>query len=74
MLSNITNRDPAVSAGIILSSLLANGLSRIGIESSLQGNFKIAPDSQGVSVADSNAWFRGEDVFIVDPELSKYWV
>ena len=71
MLSNITNRDSAVSAEIILSSLLANGLSKIGIESFLQENFKIAPDSQGVNVADSNDWFREEDVFIVDPELSK---
>ncbi|KAL8824191.1 MAG: hypothetical protein Q9191_005234 [Dirinaria sp. TL-2023a] len=74
MKSNLTNRDPAVSARVILSSLLANGLARIGIESSLQGNLKMANNSKGKSVMDSDAWFRGQDAFIVDPQESKDWV
>ncbi|KAL8639714.1 MAG: hypothetical protein Q9228_003286 [Teloschistes exilis] len=75
MQNNLTLRDPAVSAGIILPSLLANGLSRIGIESSLQGDLRNPTDASGKTVPDSNAWFRGKgDAFVVDPEESKDWV
>lgn len=75
MQGNITNREPRVSAGIILSSLLANGLSRIGIESSLQGDLRRKIDSNGDSVIDANSWWRGKgDAFIVDPSESNEWV
>ena len=75
MQGNITNREPRVSAGIILSSLLANGLSRIGIESSLQGDLRRKIDSNGDSVIDATSWWRGRgDAFIVDPSESSNWV
>ncbi|KAL8686716.1 MAG: hypothetical protein Q9218_006917, partial [Villophora microphyllina] len=75
MQGNITTRDPRVSAGIILSSLLANGLARIGIESSLQGDLRRTTDSNGDSVIDANSWWQGKgDAFIVDPEESRGWV
>ena len=75
MQSNFTNRPPARSAAIILPSLLANGLARIGIESSLQGSLKTTTDSQGEGEPDSNSWFQGRgDAFVVDPEQSKDWI
>lgn len=75
MQGNMTSREPRVSAGIILSSLLANGLSRIGIESSLQGDLRRKNDSNGDSVIDANSWWRGKgDAFIVDPSESNEWV
>ncbi|KAL9585099.1 MAG: hypothetical protein Q9212_001725 [Teloschistes hypoglaucus] len=75
MRSNMTLFDPAVTAAIILSSLLANGLSRIGIESSLQGDLRNRTDASGKTVPDSNAWFQGKgDAFVVDPRESKDWV
>ena len=75
MQENITNREPRVSAGIILVSLLANGLSRIGIESSLQGDLRRKIDSNVDSVIDVNSWWRGKgDAFIVDPSKSNNWV
>ncbi|KAL8628500.1 hypothetical protein Q9189_005816 [Teloschistes chrysophthalmus] len=75
MQNNLTLRDPAVSAAIILPGLLSNGLSRIGIESSLQGDLRTSTDASGKTVPDSIAWFRGKgDAFIVDPDESKDWV
>ena len=75
MQGNITFREPRVSAGIILSSLLANGLSRIGSESSLQGDLRHKIDPNGDSVIDANSWWRGiGDAFIVDPSESSNWV
>ena len=75
MQGNITNREPRVSAGVILTSLLANGLSRIGIDSSLQGDLRRKSDSNGDSVIDADSWWRGKgDAFIVDPSASKDWV
>ena len=75
MQGNLTLHSPRVSAGIILSSLLTNGLARIGIESSLQGSQRMVNDSNGDSVVDSNYWFQGRgDAFIVDPNESKDWV
>ncbi|KAL8752338.1 MAG: hypothetical protein Q9199_005812 [Rusavskia elegans] len=72
MQANITDRNPSVSAAIILPCLLANGLARIGIESSLQGDLRLTTDAQ---YADIDSWFRGRgDAFIVDPEQSKEWV
>ena len=75
MQGNITYREPRVSAGIILTSLLANGLSRNGIDSQLQGDLRRKIDSNGDSVIDANSWWRGKgDAFIVDPAQSKDWV
>lgn len=55
MQSNFTDRRPGITADIILSSLLANGLARIEIESSIQDNLKTTADSQGESEPDSNS-------------------
>lgn len=75
MQANISDRNLRVSAAIILPCLLANGLARIGIESSLQGDLRMTTNAQGESNADIDSWFRGKgDAFIVDPEQSKEWV
>ena len=75
MQSNFTDRQPAISAGIILSSLLTNGLARIGIESSVQGDLKTATNSHGESEPDGNSWFQGRgNAFVTDPEPSADWV
>lgn len=75
MQSNFTDRRPGITAGIILPSLLANALARIGIESSLQGTPKMTTDSLGESEPDGNSWFQGRgNAFVVDPEQSKDWV
>lgn len=75
MQGNFTSHSPGVSAGIILPSLLANGLARIGIESSLQGELRTTTDSSGENVTDWNSWFQGKgDAFIVDSQESKDWL
>ena len=75
MQSNLTDRRPGISAEIILPSLLANALARIGIESSLQGTPKMTTDSLGESEADGRSWFQGRgNALVVDPEQSKDWV
>ena len=75
MQSNLTDRQPSVSAEIILPSLLANALARIGIESSLQGTLKTTKNSQGESEPDSISWFQGRgNALVVDAEQSKDWV
>ena len=75
MQSNLTHRPPSVSAEIILPSLLANALARIGIESSLQGTLKTTTDAGGETEPDGTSWFQGRaDAFIVDAEQSKDWV
>ncbi|KAI4234047.1 MAG: hypothetical protein LQ349_004031 [Xanthoria aureola] len=75
MQANISDDHPRVSAAIILPSLLANGLARIGFESSLQGDLRMTTNAQGESNADIDSWFRGKgDAFVVDPAQSKEWV
>ena len=75
MQSNFTDRRPGLTAEIILPSLLANALARIGIESSLQGTPKMTTDSLGESEPDGNSWYQGRgNAFVVDPEQSKGWV
>lgn len=75
MASSLTGPDISVSAEIIITGLVANGLSRIGSTSQLQGTPKtvIAPD--GSTGLDGNYWFSGKgNAFIVDPVESKDWV
>ena len=75
MQSNLTDRRPGITAEIILPSLLANALGRIGIESSLQGTLKMTTDSLDESEPDGNSWFHGRgNAFVVDSEQSKDWV
>ena len=63
------------SASITLINMLANGLSRIGFESTLQGSPKSKLSSEGTSWIDGNYWLSGKgNVFEVDPVQSKDWV
>ena len=64
-----------ISSRIILASLLANGLARIGSTSQLQGTVKAVVQSDGFEGMDGDYWFSGKgDAFIVDPVESKDWV
>lgn len=75
MQSNLTDCWLGITAEIILLSLLANALARIGIESSLQGTLKTKTDSQGENEPPSDEWFQGrENALGSDPEQSKDWV
>ena len=73
--SHLIEVDIAISAKIILSSLLANGLARIGSTSQLQGTPRTIVGSDGSEDLDGNYWFSGKgSAFIVDPVESKDWV
>ena len=75
MQANLSYSKPEKNARIILASLLANGLGRIGAESSLQGDLRMTTDSDGNSIPDGNSWFQGKgDSFTVDPDESKNWI
>ena len=63
-------------AETILTEMVANGLSRIGSTSQLQGSVKkITEPDQSIGL-DGNYWFagKGNNVFQVDPGESKDWV
>ena len=74
--SKLVNEDDAVSANIIMAGLLANGLSRTGFSSRLQGNIRTAFNpTLNASIPDGNYWFGGKgDMFQVDPKASQDWV
>ena len=75
MSSHLLEKDIGISATIILTSLLANGLAMIGSTSQLQGTVKTVVDSDGSESLAGDYWFSGKgDVFIVDPVESKDWV
>ena len=60
---------------VALTAMMANGLARIGFESSLQGSPKSIISHDGTSWIDGNYWLSGKgNVFTVDPEESKDWV
>ena len=62
-------------ASIILTSLLANGLSNIGSDSHLQGDLKGIVNADGSIGIDGAYWFSGKgNVMTVDPVESKDWV
>ena len=64
-----------ISSRIILASLLANGLARIGSTSQLQGTVKTVIQSDGNEGLDGDYWFSGKgDAFVVDPVESKDWI
>ena len=66
---------PSRSANTVLVSLIANGLARIGFESSLQGSPKSVKAADGTSWIDGNYWVSGKgNVFEVDPTQSKNWL
>lgn len=75
MTSHLLRPDIAISARIILASLLANGLARTSPTSQLQGTLKTAVQPDGSKGLDGNNWFSGKgDAFVVDPVQSKNWV
>ena len=75
MTSHLVRPDIAISARIILASLLANGLAGISPASQLQGTLKTAVQPSGSEGLDGNNWFSGKgDAFVVDPVQSKNWV
>ena len=65
----------ASSASITLAAMIANGLSRISFESTLQGSPRSIVSRDGTSWIDGSYWLSGKgNVFTVDPEESKDWV
>ena len=75
MTSHLLGLDIGVSATIVLTSLLANGLARIGSTTQIQGTLKTVMRPDGSKGLDGDYWFSGKgDVFIVDPIESKDWV
>ncbi len=67
---------PKVQTEMILAGMVANGLSRIGSKSQLQGTVKQVTHPDGSIGPDGNYWFagKGNNVFDVDPVESKDWV
>ncbi|CAD6591999.1 MAG: hypothetical protein ASARMPRED_005907 [Alectoria sarmentosa] len=75
MASRLLIPDISVSARIVLTGLLANGLARIGSTSQLQGTVKTAVQPDGSESLNGDYWFSGKgDIFIVDPVESEDWV
>ncbi|KAL8711693.1 MAG: hypothetical protein Q9220_003864 [cf. Caloplaca sp. 1 TL-2023] len=72
----LADQDDTTTANIILAGLLANGLSRTGFDSRLQGEIRTAFSSAAnASIPDGDYWFAGNgDMFKVDPAASKDWV
>ena len=71
-----TTLHPIGQAEIILSEMIANGLSRIGSTSQLQGTVKQVTEPDQSAGLDGDYWFagKGNNVFQVDPAESKDWV
>lgn len=64
-----------VSAVEVLVGLMANGLARIGFETTLQGSLKSVKSADGTSWIDGNHWVSGQgNMFEVDPAQSKDWL
>ena len=75
MSSHLLTPNIAISAKIILASLMSNGLARIGSTSQLQGTLKTVLQSDGSEGLNGDYWFSGKgDIFTVDPIESKDWV
>ena len=66
---------PTVTVKAALTMLIANGLGRVGFNSTFQGNPKSITAPDGSSWIDGNYWLSGKgNVFTVDPEDAKEWV
>ena len=75
MASNITSIRTATTVKVILTSLLAVGLSSLGSTSTLQGTIKEVTQPDGSSGIDGDYWFSGKgNIFEVDVSDSKDWV
>ena len=70
---NTQPQSMAAIAQIILARIVANGLSRIGATSQLQGNARQVIEPDGSLSLDGNYWFIGKDnnVFQVDTAEAK---
>ena len=65
----------ALSVSRTLTAMMANGLSRIGFECTLQGSPRSIVSRDGTSWIDGSYWLSGKgNVFKVDPDESKDWV
>ena len=63
------------SVSTTLAAIMANGLARIGFESTLQGSPRSILSHDGTPWIDGSYWLSGKgNVFKVDPEESKDWV
>lgn len=73
---NAQPRNVAALTQMILAGMVANGLSKIGATSQLQGNAKQVVEPDGSLGLDGNYWFsgKGNNVFQVDPAQAKDWV
>ena len=73
---NAQPQSMAAIAQIILAGMVANGLSRIGATSQLQGNARQVVEPDGSIGLDGNYWFagKGNNVFQVDPAETKGWL
>ena len=71
-----TGMHPNNQAGLILAEMVANGLSRIGSTSQLQGTVKQVTEPDKSTGLEGNYWFagKGNNVFQVDPGESKDWI
>ena len=66
---------PTINTNNVLVGLIANGLARIGFESTLQGSPKSVESVDGTSWIDGNYWLSGKgNMFEVDPAHSKDWL
>ncbi|KAL8710889.1 MAG: hypothetical protein Q9225_007219, partial [Loekoesia sp. 1 TL-2023] len=76
MARKMAHKPDTTSANIILAGLVANGLSRTGFNSQLQGELRTAFNSKvNASLPNGKYWFAGKgDMFKVDPAASKDWV
>ena len=71
----MTSFSATVSANDVLVWLMANGLARIGFESTLQGSLKSVTSADGTSWIDGNHWVSGKgNMFEVDSAQSKDWL
>ena len=77
MTRKLAHKPDATSANIILAGLVANGLSRTGFDSQLQGKLRTAFNAKvNTTIPDGDYWLAGKrDMFKLDPTTSnKDWI
>ena len=75
MSSHLLVPDISISAKIVLTGLLSNGLAGIGSTSRLQGTLRTVIEQGGSKGLDGDYWFSGKgNAFLVDATESKDWV
>lgn len=73
---NLSPQSLPTLAQMILAGMVANGLSRIGATSQIQGTVKQVVEPDGSLGLNGDYWFsgKGNNVFQVDPTEAKDWV